>query len=67
MVIPRRKSKAPIAVARTLAWADEAAARDDFQDALAWLSTLESVGHTVPPEYEIKREQWRSLDQERSG
>jgi hypothetical protein len=47
------------AVARTLGWADEAAARHDFHDALAWLKTLEAIGETLPDHYLRKQEAWR--------
>ena len=47
------------AVARTLGWADEAAARRDFHDALAWLRTLEAIGETLPDHYLRKQEAWR--------
>jgi hypothetical protein len=46
------------AVARTLAWADEAAARGDFADALAWLNTLTAIGEPLPARYLLKREDW---------
>lgn len=46
------------AVARTLAWADEAAARHDFHDALAWLKTLKAIGETLPDHYLLKQEAW---------
>ena len=47
------------AVARTLAWADEAAARGDHGDALAWLDTLLAIGETLPEAYGRKRETWQ--------
>ena len=46
------------AVARTLRWADEAAARHDFRDALAWLKTLEAIGETLPDHYLHMQEAW---------
>ena len=46
------------AVARTLGWADDAAERRDFRDALAWLRTLEAIGETLPAPYQRKREAW---------
>jgi len=50
------------AVARSLGWADEAAARRDFRDALAWLRTLEAIGETLPDRYLRRQEAWtRSL------
>jgi hypothetical protein len=47
------------AVARTLEFAEEAAGRGDFPDALAWLQTLEAIGRVLPMEYLSKREAWR--------
>ena len=35
------------AVAQTLGWADEAAARGDHAGALEWLRTLEVIGHEL--------------------
>ncbi|HEY5144632.1 MAG TPA: hypothetical protein VII98_14130 [Solirubrobacteraceae bacterium] len=46
------------AVARTLGWADEAARRHDFHDALAWLKTLEATGEILPDHYQRKQEEW---------
>jgi hypothetical protein len=46
------------AVARTLGWADEAAGRHDFHDALAWLRTLEAIGEILPDHYLRKQEEW---------
>jgi hypothetical protein len=47
------------AVAQTLGWADEAAARDDHAGALAWLRTLEVIGDELSAAYEAKRHSWR--------
>ena len=47
------------AVAQTLEWADQAAARGDHADALAWLNLLETMGHRFSNEYQRKREKWR--------
>lgn len=47
------------AVARTLGWADEAAVRGDHADALAWLRTLDAIGHELSAAYEAKRRSWR--------
>jgi hypothetical protein len=43
------------AVARSLGWADDAAARDDYTDALSWLSTIEAVGDQLA-RYHAKRQ-----------
>ena len=47
------------AVANTLTWAEESAARGDYANALAWLSVLDAIGETLPDEYETKRIDWR--------
>jgi hypothetical protein len=48
------------AVARTLESADAAAARGDYADALAWLGSLDAIGHQLDPQYESRRARWRS-------
>jgi hypothetical protein len=53
-------------VARTLRWADEAAARHDYVEAIRWVETIQSLGEGLPPEYEAKRETWLgAIDQVR--
>jgi hypothetical protein len=47
------------AVANTLSWADESAARGDYVNALAWLNVLDAIRETLPEEYEGKRLDWR--------
>ncbi len=47
------------AVARTLEFAEEAAGRGDFTDALGWLATLEAIGRRLPHEYLTKQQEWR--------
>lgn len=49
------------AVARSLSWADDAAARGDHTDALAWLGAIEAIGEQLTPEYHAKRETWQAL------
>ena len=46
------------AVARSLRWADEAAGRADWADALAWIAVVEAGGDTLPDEFRAKRERW---------
>jgi hypothetical protein len=48
-----------VAVANTLSWAEESAARGDYVNALAWLSVLDAIGETLQESYEIKRLDWR--------
>ena len=45
-------------IARTLQWADEAAGRHDYAEALRWVETVEGVGEPLPGEYEAKRQAW---------
>ena len=48
------------AVARSLGWARESAARGDYADALGWVRVVEAIGDAIPHEYEAKREMWLS-------
>ena len=54
-----REARHERAVARTLEYAEEAASRGDFSEALAWLETLEAIGRRLPTEYASKRLEWR--------
>jgi hypothetical protein len=45
-------------IARTLRWADEAAARRDYVEALRWVEKVRSLGQTLPDAYEAKRQAW---------
>ena len=55
------ESKHAAIIARTMRWADEAAARCDYLEALRWIETVRSVGETLPEEYEAKRRAWLRL------
>lgn len=55
------ESKHAAIIARTLRWADEAAARRDYVEALRWIETLRSVGEPLPKHYETKRRDWVQL------
>lgn len=44
------------AVAQTTAWAKDAAAAGNYQDALSWIRVLEAVDGTVPAELEALSE-----------
>jgi hypothetical protein len=55
------ESKHAAIIARTLRWADEAAARRDYLEALRWIETVRSVGETLPEDYEAKRRAWLRL------
>lgn len=50
-------------IARTLRWADEAAARRDFAEALRWVETVRRLGDELPHEFTAKRDAWlRAID-----
>lgn len=50
-------------IARTLRWADEAAARHDYAEAVRWVETIRSLGEELPDDYGAKRETWlRAID-----
>jgi hypothetical protein len=52
-------------LARTLRWADDAAVRHDYAQAVHWIETVRGVGHDLPKEYEAKRERWlKAMHQE---
>jgi hypothetical protein len=48
-------------IGRTLRWADEAAARQDYVEALRWVETVQGLGEALPGQYEAKRRVWRRL------
>ena len=52
------EAKHPVAVARSLQWADEAADRGEHSDALAWLHVIEAIGDELPETYQTKRQAW---------
>jgi hypothetical protein len=41
-----------------LRWADEAAGRRDFVEAVRWIETVRGVGESLPDEYEAKCRAW---------
>jgi len=45
-------------IERTLRWADEAAARRDYAEALRWVETVRGLGQALPEYYEAKRQTW---------
>ena len=50
-------------IARTLCWADEAAARQDYGEALRWAETVRGLADALPADYEAKRRRWlRALE-----
>ena len=55
------------AVARSLGWAEEAAGRADWADALGWIAVVEACGDELPDEFRAKRDRWlRALGKQRS-
>jgi hypothetical protein len=46
------------AVARTLSWAEEAAATGHFSTALSWLATIEAVEGGLSPALDAKQRDW---------
>lgn len=47
-------------ITRTLAWADESAARGEYAQAVHWVQTVRGMGHGLPAEYETRLEMWRN-------
>jgi hypothetical protein len=55
-------------IARTLRWAEEAAARHDYARAVQWIETVRGLGEGLSDEYEAKHVTWlHALDRERRG
>jgi hypothetical protein len=55
------ESKHAAIIGRTLRWADEAAARRDYAEALRWIETVRGLGEALPEHYEVKRRTWLQL------
>jgi hypothetical protein len=49
------------AVEQTLSWAQEAAERGAFDEALDWLDVVDQVDKALPAEWEDVRLTWRQL------
>jgi hypothetical protein len=47
-----------LAVAGSLRWASESAARGNYRDALGWLHALEAAGEELTHEYSTNRSTW---------
>jgi len=45
-------------IGRTLRWADDAAARGDYAEAVRWIETVRAVGHDLSDEYKEKHASW---------
>ena len=58
-VAMRSRARQDHAISRALELADAAAARGDYVDALAWLGTLEAIGHQLDSVYENRCARWR--------
>jgi hypothetical protein len=52
------EAKHRAAVARSLGWADDSAARGDHGGALGWLQMVEAIGDQLPEAYETRRRDW---------
>jgi hypothetical protein len=46
------------AVQQTYAWAREAAERGEYDEAIAWMGTLEAVEGELRPDWEAQRASW---------
>ena len=46
------------AVRRSLGWAEDAAQRGDYADALGWVRVVEAVGGPLPDIYITQRQAW---------
>ena len=57
--LDRDRARHLAAVARSLGWARESAARGEYADALSWVQVVEAIGDPIPHEYEIRRRAWR--------
>jgi uncharacterized membrane-anchored protein len=45
-------------IGRTLRWADDAAERGDWSEALRWVEKVRSLGVSLSADYEAKRQAW---------
>jgi hypothetical protein len=55
---PAHRDRHLTAAQISLRWADEAASRANFEDALGWLEVTMAIGDRLPEEYLLKREKW---------
>jgi queuine/archaeosine tRNA-ribosyltransferase len=60
-----REARHKRAVAQTLRWAQEAASREAFSDALAWLNVVKVVDGALTPDWQRTQTSWRLLAQQR--
>jgi hypothetical protein len=60
-----RQKRHEHAVAQTLRWAREAAADEDFGEALSWLAVVEAIDGTLAPGWEQTQASWRRFSSER--
>ena len=56
--VPSGAERHRTAIASTLAWAEDSAARGDYADALSWLDVVEATGDRLVDGYALKRELW---------
>lgn len=63
---PREARRHAAAVRRSLRWADGAAERGDWAEALGWVQVIEACGDELPEEFRAKRDRWLlALSQQR--
>jgi len=62
-----RQERHEHAVAQTLRWASDAAAGEDFSEALQWLLVVEVIDGTLAPGWQRTQECWRRLSAERGS
>ena len=62
-----RQKRHEHAVAQTLRWARDAAADEDFGEALSWLSVVTAIDGALAPGWEQTRASWRRLSSERTS
>ncbi|HTP20661.1 MAG TPA: hypothetical protein VMJ65_13710 [Solirubrobacteraceae bacterium] len=53
-------------IARTLRWADDAADRRDYVEAVRWVETVSALGEDLADEYKRKHARWlNAIERER--
>ena len=58
---PEPNARDLAAVASTLSWADDAAARGDYAVALPWIETLDAIGDELTGGHQTKRDAWIAM------
>ena len=65
LAAPDRRGVDSRAIAATLRWADTAAARHDYEEALHWLDTVAAICDELPAGYAVKRAAWQDASRTR--